>query len=76
MQEMQEVRNWMTSSDEHANCNCFSLNILAHGDKDGWLMDRHERKSWFIEQIVRDLGLVDSLIGKPKLGFTAELSWW
>ena len=32
-------------------------------------MDRHERKSWFTEQIVRDLGLVETLIGKPKLVF-------
>ena len=64
---MQGIRNWMIQSDIHIDCNCFSLNIIAHGDRDGWLMDRHGRKSWFIEQIVRDLGLVDTLVGKPKL---------
>ena len=67
LQEMQGIRNWMIQSDIHIDCNCFSLNIMAHGDRDGWLMDRHGRKSWFIDQIVRDLGLVETLVGKPKL---------
>ncbi len=53
----------------HSQSNMFILTIIAHGNKEGHLMDVTGKKGWLIDELVGDVSDGETLTGKPKIFF-------
>ena len=63
---MREIKRWIIDKDNHKDCNTFFLTIICHGNKQGHLLDKFKNKGWDTEDLVGDLSVVKTLLGKPK----------
>ena len=66
-QKMTKINKWITTDENHKDCNSFLMTVLCHGNKDDRLLDANRRKGWDIEDIVGDLSVVTTLTSKPKV---------
>ena len=64
---MAEVKRWFLKDEPHSDSNCFVLTMICHGNEKGHLLDVNRARGWVVEDLVRDLSIVDTLRGKPKL---------
>ena len=66
-QDMARLKKWIMDDSTHKGSNCFALAMICHGDEQGFLLDVNKSKAWRVEDIATDLGVVDTLHGKPKI---------
>ena len=64
---MREIKRWLLSEETHQDSNCVAITLICHGNEEGWLLDTNRRRAWMLEDFVADLGLVETLVGRPKL---------
>ncbi len=64
---MDDLKKWLKNPETHRKSSCLVLTFIGHGDERGWLMDKDEGPAWYLESLVRELSIVETLEGKPKL---------
>ena len=66
------MKESMTKTRKHENCNCFLFVVICHAMVDGWLLDVNKRKVYNLEQLIREICGVDDLEEKPKVVLVEE----
>ena len=64
---MKQVRNWIIEQTNPVVMNYLIVAIMGYPMKDGWLLDRHKRKAFRLEEFYVELDKNKDLKGKPKL---------
>ena len=67
LQTMAEIKRKILKDETHAGKNSFLLTVICHGNDKGHLLDKDKKRAWILEDFIKDLSLVDTLIGKPKI---------
>ena len=61
------ARYAMVKNLQYENSNCLLFAIIGHAMQEGHLVDRYKRKTFSLEELVKGVSGVPSLIGKPKV---------
>ena len=43
------------------------MTVMCHGNDKGHLLDKDKKRAWILEDFIKELSLVETLIGKPKI---------
>ena len=67
LQTMLEIKRKILKDETHAGKNSFLLTVICHGNDKGHLLDKDKKRAWILEDFIKELSLVETLIGKPKI---------
>ena len=66
-QEMLQVKETMVKNLKYENSNCLLFAIIGHTMQEEHLVDRYKRKTFTLEELVKGVSGVPTLVGKPKV---------
>ena len=64
---MLEIKRKILKDETHIGRNSFLLTVMCHGNGKGHLLDKDKKTAWILETFIKELCLVETLIGKPKI---------
>ena len=67
LQTMLEIKRKILKDETHIGRNSFLLTVMCHGNDKGHLLDKDKKRAWILEDFIKELSLVETLMGKPKI---------
>ena len=64
---MLEIKRKILKNETHTGRNSLLLTVMCHGNDKGHLLDKDKKTAWILETFIKELSLVETLIGKPKI---------